>query len=77
MDSTVVCTAMVRHRTGAPHHLTMPGTLARWCAAPDAPHRTGAPAAGGPLSGCGRTRAAPLSGSATPPCPALLPRRFS
>lgn len=29
-----------------------------------------------PLSGCGRTRATPLSGSAAPPCPALLPRRF-
>lgn len=49
MDSTVVRTAMVRHRVRHRTTPTMPGTRARRCAAPDAPHRTGAPAVGRPL----------------------------
>jgi hypothetical protein len=59
VDSTVVRTAMVRHRVRYRTTPTMSGTLAR----PGAPHpalRTGVPPVG-----CGRTRATPLSGSAT------------
>ncbi|KUH38273.1 hypothetical protein [Streptomyces kanasensis] len=67
MDSTVVRTAMVRHRTrcAAP-----PDDARHSLARAGAPHpmlRTAPvrPPSADPLSGCGRTRATPLSSSAT------------
>ncbi|MFJ3091438.1 hypothetical protein [Streptomyces sp. NPDC086838] len=46
VDFTAVRTAVVRRRTRHRTTVTMPGTPARWCAAPDPPYRTAAPAAG-------------------------------
>ncbi|MFE7621834.1 hypothetical protein [Streptomyces sp. NPDC057496] len=48
MDPTAVRTAMVRHRARHRTTPTMPGTRARRCAAPDAPHRTSSRAASTP-----------------------------
>jgi hypothetical protein len=61
MDATVVRSAMVRHRTrcaAPPDDARHP--RARRCAAPDAPHRTGAPAAGPTLVRVRPDRTRPL-----------------
>lgn len=65
MDSTVVRTTPVRHRTRCAAPSAMSGTRARRCAAPDVPHRTGAPTADHPLHQVRPEAHDPLSSSAT------------